>query len=118
MKLVSHLSVGAAALAVGGVAAGTITAARDRPAPPVAGAQPEQVRTVVVTQTVHRTRHVKPKARHAAAAPAPAPAAPVVRASAPAPRSAAPVRSQTSGGRAGGDDGAEHERGEDGGRDD
>lgn len=127
MKLVSHLSVGAAALAVGGVAAGTITNAKDKapadaaPVAATAATQPEQVRTVIETRTIHRTKHVKAKARRASApkrravvhavVPAVAPPArqaaapaPVVRVSAPAPaaapvrRAVKPVSTHTSGG--------------------
>jgi hypothetical protein len=118
MKLVSHLSVGAAALAVGAVGAATVTAQQDRPAAaPVADARSEQVRTVVVTRTIHRTRHVRARA-HAVAPRATAPvvqAAPAVRA-APSQPAAAPVRTRSSGGYGSGSD--EHERSDDGGETD
>lgn len=130
MKLVSQLSIGAAAIAVGGVAGGTIVAAKNDSSPAATPgprtASPLPVRTVVETHTIHRTRHVRAHAPAAAPRPAtaqPAAAAPpavvqpaaVVRASAPTASgpSSAPVQTRSSGGGTGG----EHEGGDDHGGD-
>ena len=96
---------------------------------PVAQTQPPEVRTVVETRTIHRTKHVKAKVPHVArqaASAAPATpgaqrvAAPVVRAAAPAPapRPVAPVRSRTSGASAGAHDDDSGDDGHEGGSDD
>ena len=92
-------------------------AARTLPPPP------EQVRTVVVTKTIHRVRHVRVHPRHpavAAAPPAPAPApvavAPrpvAVRAPAVAPSHPVTTRTSGHGGSGGEREGGEHEGGGD-----
>jgi hypothetical protein len=121
---VSHVAVAATALLAGGAgalafsnpeAAHTEAAASAPPAPP------EQVRTVVVTRTIHRIRHVrvhhKPVPVVAAAPPAPVAAAPAVvsRPVAVAPRQQVvqPLKTRTSGHGSGGHGEGEHEGGGD-----
>jgi hypothetical protein len=107
-RIATHLVVVAAALTAG--AAGAAAVGRPEPAGDAATIRrlapgPEQVRTVVITRTIHRVRHVHVRPRRppaaatppvAAAAPAPAP----VVAAAPPRRvaAAAPLRTRTSGG--------------------
>jgi hypothetical protein len=130
-RITSHIAIAAAALVAGGLGATAFSSteperqAKTVPARPL----PPQIRTVVVTKTIHRVRHVRVHARHPApvAAPPPAPVAvvpapapvrspvvarrPVVIPSAPATH---PLKTRTSGG------GGEHEDGgsDEGGGDD
>jgi hypothetical protein len=124
-RIPSHLAVAAAALVAGGLAATAFSADPERPASAVAArtlpAPPPQVRTVVVTKTIHRIRHVRVHHRSPAPAPAPAPA-PVPVAVAPRPvvvrapvaPASRPVTTRTSGHGGGGErDGGEREGGGD-----
>jgi hypothetical protein len=120
-RIATHALVAAAAVTAGGLGAATLTPAEDsrtavavRRLPP----QPEQVRTVIVTKTIHRLRYVHPRPRPPAAAAAPPPVAPA----APAPASAvrprlavgsAPLRTRTSGGGSAHGAEGEHEGGHD-----
>jgi hypothetical protein len=126
-RIISHLAIAAAALLAGGLGAMAFTADPKGPDAAVATrtlpAPPEQVRTVVVTKTIHRVRHVRVHPRHLAvvAAPAPAPApvavAPrTVAARAPAVVPSRPGTTRTSG--HGGSGGGEHEHEHEGGGDD
>jgi hypothetical protein len=82
-RITSHLAIAAAALVAGGMGAAAFTSpgperqATTLPARPL----PPQVRTVVVTKTIHRVRHVRVHARRPApvAAPPPAPVAVAAR---------------------------------------
>jgi hypothetical protein len=127
-RLTSHIAVAAAALLAGGLGAAAFSnsePARDSAAVPTQPVPPEQVRTVVVTKTIHRVRHVRVHAHRPAAVVA-APPAPVAVAPAPAPapvvtrrpvvlRPSHPIQTRTSGHSGGG----EHESGEhEGGGDD
>jgi hypothetical protein len=72
-RYASHIAVAAAALVAGGFGATAFSnpeSSRDAAAVPTQTVPPEQVRTVVVTKTIHRVRHVRV---HAKPAPAPAP---------------------------------------------
>lgn len=80
------IATGATLLALGGLTAVAVSAGGNDPAPEAAGqkkvtpAPPPEVRTVVVTKVIHRTRRAKaardrpPAPAPVAAAPAPAPA--------------------------------------------
>lgn len=144
-RITTHVAVAVAALTAGAAGSAVLLANADpvgtaatvtSPGPP----PPEQVRTVVVTRTIHRVRHVHVRARR----PAPV-SAPPIRAAAPvavAPRTVrsapvsqplrtstqtravrptgnSPLRTRTSGHSGAGthEDGAEHEH-EDAGGDD
>lgn len=95
-RTASHLAVAAVALVAGGATSAALFAHADpvRTAATVsAPPAPEQVRTEVVTRTIHRVRHVHPRHHRAAVAAAPpmpssAPPVPVVT---PVVRTAAPV---------------------------
>ena len=137
-RITTHVAVAAVALTAGAAGSAalfagadpvTTTASVSRPAP----APPEQVRTVVVTRTIHRVRHVHVRPRRPA--PVSAPPVPVsappppVRTAAPiavaprtirsAPATQRPLRTRTSGhgGSRGHEDGAEHEHENAGGDD-
>jgi hypothetical protein len=125
-RITSHVAIAAAALVAGGLGATAFSSTEpERQAATVpARPLPPRVRTVVVTKTIHRVRHVRVHARRPApvAAPPPAPvaaapSAPVavtrrpVAIRAPATR---PLRTRTSGHGGGG----ERERGEREGGDD
>src|SRR5204863_9136193 len=123
-RTISHLAVAAAALVAGGLGAAAFSADPERPDSAIAArtlpAPPEQVRTAVVTKTIHRVRHVR--VHHSAPAPAPAPA-PAAIPVAPPPRPVAvrapvapashPVTTRTSGHAGGGGGEREHEGGGD-----
>jgi hypothetical protein len=131
-RIISHIAVAAVALAAGGLGATAFSSTEpaDRaivPARPL----PEQVRTVVVTKTIHRVRHVRVHHKPAPVAAPPPPVAvapqPVVARSPavvrrpvtirPAPATH-PLKTRTSG-HGGGGGGGEHEGGEhEGGGDD
>jgi hypothetical protein len=124
-RILSHAVIAAVALVTGGAAAIAFSANPERPASAVATrtlpAPPDEVRTVVVTKTIHRVRHVKAHRPPAPAAPAPAPApvpAPVavvprrVAVQAPAVVHTRPVTTRTSGHGTGGGE-HEHEGGGD-----
>jgi hypothetical protein len=121
-------ATGATLLALGALGGAAVSSQPDRPpAAQVPKAVPAEVRTVVVTRTIHRVRHERaPRPAHPVAAPPPVPAAPapasrvVQVAAAPRPRvplravaprpAPKPLRSHTSGaaGHHGeGDDGGE-----------
>ena len=107
-RTASHIAVAAAALVVGGLGATAFSnpdPAREGAAAPTQPAPPEEVRTVVVTKTIHRVRHVRVHRPAAAAAPPPAPVAVAPR-PAPAPvatrravalRPTQPISTHTSG---------------------
>lgn len=132
-RVISHLAIAVAALVAGGLGAMAFTTDPERPDGAVAARTlpppPEQVRTVVVTKTIHRVRHVRVHPRRPAvvAAPpatAPAPAAaPVavaprpVAVRAPAVAPSHPVTTRTSGHGSGGG-GGEREHEHEGGGDD
>lgn len=83
-RFASHIAIAAAALVAGGFGATAFSSpesSRENAAVPTQTAPPEQVRTVVVTKTIHRVRHVRVHHK-----PAAAPAAP------PAPVAVAPAR--------------------------
>jgi len=85
-RFASHIAIAAAALVAGGFGATAFSSpesSRENAAVPTQTAPPEQVRTVVVTKTIHRVRHVRVHHK-AVATPAPAPA--------PAPVAVAPAR--------------------------
>lgn len=104
-RIVSHIAVAAAALAVGGLGATAFSnsePARSGAAVPTQPAAPEEVRTVVVTKTIHRVRHVRVHRPTPAAAPpvavAPRPApAPVAARQTVALRPTHPISTHTSG---------------------
>jgi len=129
-RFASHIAIAAAALVAGGFGATAFSSpesSREAAAAPTLTAPPEQVRTVVVTKTIHRVRHVRV---HHKAAPAVAPAAPPPVAVAPqrpryvpvaAPRPVVapathPLKTRTSGASGTGEhehDGGDHEGGGD-----
>ena len=78
-RFASHIAIAAAALVAGGFGATAFSSpesSREGAAVPTQTAPPEQVRTVVVTKTIHRVRHVRVHHKPVAApAPAPAPVA-------------------------------------------
>jgi hypothetical protein len=128
-RYASHIAIAATALAAGGLGATAFSnpeTARDSAAVPTQPVPPEQVRTVVVTKTIHRVRHVRVHHRQAQAPAAPPPA-PVAVAPAPAPapvvtrrpvalRPTHPIQTRTSGHSG---SGGEHESGDrEGGGDD
>jgi len=126
-RIISHLAIAAAALVAGGLGALAFSGDPERPGAAIATRTlpppPEQVRTVVVTKTIHRVRHVRVHPRHPAviaAPPAPAPPpAPVVVAPRPvAARAPAPAPSRVTTRTSGhaGTGGGEHEH--EGGGDD
>ena len=106
-RYASHIAVATAALVAGGLGATAFSnpePARQASAVPAQTMPPEQVRTVVVTKTIHRVRHVRVHAKHPPATPAPAAA--VAAAPAPAPvatrrqvvlRPSHPIQTHTSG---------------------
>jgi hypothetical protein len=123
-RFASHIAIAAAALVAGGFGATAFSSpesSREGAAVPTQTAPPEQVRTVVVTKTIHRVRHVrvhhKPVAAPAPAAPAPVAVAPArpryVPVAAPrpvvAPATTHPLKTRTSG--HGGSGSGEHEGG-------
>jgi hypothetical protein len=130
-RFASHIAIAAAALVAGGFGATAFSSpesSREGAAVPTLTAPPEQVRTVVVTKTIHRVRHVRvhhkaaPVAAPAAAPPpvAVAPARPrYVPVAAPRPVVAPathPLKTRTSGGSGTGEhehDGGDHEGGGD-----
>ena len=75
------IATGSTLLALGGLTAVAVSSGTTGQAPPAAGQKtstptpPAEVRTVVVTKVIHRTRRAK-VARHRPSAPAPAVAAP------------------------------------------
>ena len=121
-RFASHIAIAAAALVAGGFGATAFSSpesARDNAAVPTQTAPPEQVRTVVVTKTIHRVRHVRVHHK-AVATPAPAPAPVAVAPARPryvpvaAPRpvvapATRPLKTRTSGHGTGGE--SEHESG-------
>ena len=123
-RFASHIAIAAAALVAGGFGATAFSSpesSRENAAVPTQTAPPEQVRTVVVTKTIHRVRHVRVHHK-AVATPAPAPAPVVVAPARPryvpvaAPRpvvapSTRPLKTRTSGHGASGE--SEHEGGGD-----
>ena len=123
-RFASHIAIAAAALVAGGFGATAFSSpesARDNAAVPTQTAPPEQVRTVVVTKTIHRVRHVRVHHKAVAApavtsAVAVAPARPrYVPVAAPrpvvAPATTHPLKTRTSGHGASGE--SEHEGGGD-----
>ena len=145
-RITTHVAVAVAALTAGAAGSAVLLANADPAGTAATVASPgptppEQVRTVVVTRTIHRVRHVHVRARHplpVSAPPirtaAPVAVAPRVVRSAPVsqplrtssqtrtlrPTGSSPLRTRTSGHSGAGthEDGAEHERGDDGGGDD
>ena len=125
-RITSHVAIATAALVAGGLGATAFSSPDPvRQATTIPGRPlPPQVRTVVVTKTIHRVRHVRVHphpAPVAAAPPAPVAVAPVrspvaIRrpvAIRPAPATQ-PLKTRTSGHGGGGEhDGAEHEGGGD-----
>lgn len=129
-RIASHLVVAAIALPAGALGASALAPRETSEQPRVLRrlAAPEHVRTVVVTRTIHRVRHVHarphpapaptgsvnaPTAATPVAAPAAAPRAPVAGPPAVAVRQpAAPLRTRTSGASHGasGEHEVEHER--------
>lgn len=121
-NLRTAIAAGTTVLALGGLTALAVSAGGTDAAPSAAGknamttaAPPAEVRTVVVTKVIHRTRRAKTPRRPAAparavGAPAPAPAAaavaaPVRIATRSAPVARLPVATHHAGGDDGSDDG-------------
>ena len=129
-RITSHVAIATAALVAGGLGATAFSSPDPvRQATTIPGRPlPPQVRTVVVTKTIHRVRHVRVHPHPApVAAPPPAPVAVAPRpapvrspvairrpvAIRPAPATQ-PLKTRTSGHGGGGEhDGAEHEGGGD-----
>jgi hypothetical protein len=132
-RITSHIAVAAAALAAGGLGATAFSSpepARQQSAIPAQPAPPEQVRTVVVTKTIHRVRHVRVHPHRPAPSAAPPPPVAVAPRPAPAPvpvatrrpvtlrpaPAAQPLKTRSSGGAGGGGgerEGGDHEGGGD-----
>ena len=125
-SITSHVAIATAALVAGGLGATAFSSPDPvRQATTIPGRPlPPQVRTVVVTKTIHRVRHVRvhphpapvaaPPPAPVAVAPRPAPVrSPVAIRLRPAPATQ-PLKTRTSGHGGGGEhDGAEHEGGGD-----
>ena len=119
-RFASHIAIAAAALVAGGFGATAFSSpesSRENAAVPTQTAPPEQVRTVVVTKTIHRVRHVRGHHK-AVATPAPVAVTPArpryVPVAAPRPVVAPatrPLKTRTSGHGASGE--SEHEGGGD-----